>query len=124
MLMKLLLSVGVLLLLVCSGCIWSARSSNESTEITETVPQAPTEYSDAGVALADGTKYLDTGETDRALDALLQAVKLDPNLAEAWFRLGIAYALAEKRDEEREMVREEDNSNSKKPAKTNSEKAF
>jgi tetratricopeptide (TPR) repeat protein len=125
MLVKLPLLVLVLLLLVCSGCIWSARSSNESIDNTVAVPPAPpTEYSDANVALADGTKYLDTGETDKALDALLQAVKLDQNLAEAWFRLGIAYALAEKRDESLEMVREEENSNSKKPTKTNSEKAF
>jgi tetratricopeptide (TPR) repeat protein len=124
MLMRLCLLIGLVLVLVCSGCIWSARSSNESIENTPTVPAPPSEYSDAGVALSDGTRFLDTGETDKALDALLQAVKLDPNLAEAWFRLGIAYALAEKRDETLEMVREEDNSNSRKPAKTNSEKAF
>ena len=124
MLMRLLLLIGVLVLLVSSGCIWSARSSNESVEIPAPVPQPPAEYSDANAALADGTKFLDTGETDKALDALLQAVKLDPNLAEAWFRLGIAYALAEKRDEALEIVREDDNSNSKKPSKTNSEKAF
>ena len=122
--MRLCLLIGLVLVLVCSGCIWSARSSNESTEGIPAVPPPPSEYADANSALADGTKFLDTGETDKALDALLQAVKLDPNLAEAWFRLGIAYALAEKRDESLEMVREEDNSNSKKPSKTNSERAF
>jgi tetratricopeptide (TPR) repeat protein len=126
MLVKFSLSIGIFLWLVfSSGCIWSARAPDDSNENTAPVSQPLQQYSDAAVALADGIKFLDTGEIDNALDALSQAVKLDPYLAEAWFRLGIAYALVEKRDQEREMVREEeDNSDPKKPTKTNSEKAF
>lgn len=59
---------------------------------------AAAEYSDAQLALADGTRLLDTGETDRAIEVLNQAVKLDPDLADAFFQLGIAYALVEARD--------------------------
>ena len=112
-----------ILLLVCAACSWSARTGDTGpTEMA--TEQVVSEYSDASLALADGTKFLDTGETDKAVDALGRAVKLDPNLAEAWFKLGIAYALAEKRDETLEMVRDNENSSGKKPAKTNSEKAF
>jgi tetratricopeptide (TPR) repeat protein len=48
--------------------------------------------------LTEGTKFLDTDEVDKAIAALNQAVKLNPDLAEAYFKLGVAYALAETRD--------------------------
>jgi tetratricopeptide (TPR) repeat protein len=82
------------------------------------------EMNDADLALAEGNKFLDTGETDKAIDALNQAVKLNPDLAEAWFKLGIAYGLAEKRDETLEKTETEEAASNKKPAKPNSEKAF
>jgi tetratricopeptide (TPR) repeat protein len=84
------------------------------------VPQ----YTDANVALAEGTNFLDTGETDKAIEALGQAVKINPDLGEAWFKLGIAYALAEKRDQTLETTSPETSPSDKKSAKTNSEKAF
>ncbi|MEO8647952.1 MAG: tetratricopeptide repeat protein, partial [Acidobacteriota bacterium] len=49
-------------------------------------------------------KLLDTGETEKAIEALNQAIALDPELAEAYFKLGIAYALIEKRDETLEVA--------------------
>jgi len=57
-----------------------------------------TQYTDANQALTDGTALLDEGETDRAIDVLNQAIKLNPDLADAYFRLGIAYGLVEARD--------------------------
>jgi tetratricopeptide (TPR) repeat protein len=75
------------------GCSFFSGSGNENTapEVSGEVPV----YTDAAAALAGGTKYLDTGETEKAINALNQAVKLDPDLAEAYFRLGVAYSLIE-----------------------------
>jgi tetratricopeptide (TPR) repeat protein len=120
--LRLFLIIGVLLLLVSAGCSGGAgadganQNANTASEISG--------VDDANLALAEGNKFLDTGETDKAIDALSQAVKLNPDLAEAWFKLGIAYALAEKRDETLETANRETNADPKKPTKTNSEKAF
>lgn len=86
----------------------------------------PATYTDANVALADGIQLLDTGETERAIEVLNQAVALNPDLAEAYFRLGIAYALIETRDASIVEENIEPESGEKKPKekKTNSEIAF
>jgi Flp pilus assembly protein TadD len=102
-------------------------SSTDTAQDANSVANAG--YADANQALADGNTFLDNGETEKAIDALNQAVKLNPDLAEAWFKLGIAYALIEKRDETlvEENVNagqpEESNSKAKRP-KSNSEIAF
>ncbi|HEX6123787.1 MAG TPA: tetratricopeptide repeat protein [Pyrinomonadaceae bacterium] len=94
----LLTLICMFVLLASAGC-WGSAGTDESIQQNANAAYEPLpEYSDANVALADGTKFLDTGETDKAIDALNQAVKLNPDLAEAWFRLGIAYGLAEIRD--------------------------
>lgn len=119
---RLFLIIGVLLLFVLAGCSGGAASgdANQNTNAAADLSG----INDANLALAEGNKFLDTGETDKAIDALSQAVKLNPDLAEAWFKLGIAYALAEKRDETLETADRETNADPKKPTKTNSEKAF
>jgi tetratricopeptide (TPR) repeat protein len=76
----------------CSGT--SGDSSNSGNANLSDV----SEYQDAAQALADGTRFLDDDEVEKAIAALLQAVKLDPDLAEAYFNLGVAYALVEMRD--------------------------
>ena len=75
-----------------------AACSKRGPEADNSIVDAGTQYADANQALVDGTALLDEGETDRAIDVLNQAVKLNPDLAEAWFRLGIAYSLVESRD--------------------------
>jgi tetratricopeptide (TPR) repeat protein len=102
----------------CSRLDSSDADANANTA-NEPLPQ----YADAPTALADGTKFLDDGEIDKAIDALDQAVKLDPNLAEAWFKLGIAHGLAEKRDETR-VTNDDAPANKDPKARSNSEKAF
>ena len=90
--------------------------------------EIPSEFASAGEALDWGKKLLDQNETVRAIDVLLQAVKMDPDLAEAYFHLGIAYSLVERNDQ---TVEEADpaatpEASSKRPSekKKNSEKAF
>ena len=50
---------------------------------------------DANAALAEGNRLLDENDTQMAIEAYKQAVLLDPDLAEAHFKLGISYALLE-----------------------------
>ena len=119
---RLLLTIGILLLLVSAGCSGGA-GSDDANQNADTASEL-SEINDANIALAEGNRFLDTGETDKAIEALSHAVKLNPDLAEAWFKLGIAYGLAEKRDETLETADRETNADPKKPTKTNSEKAF
>src|SRR5262245_41760632 len=107
---------------LAGGACWRAKSGDANANANATTEALP-QYADAATALAEGTKFLDEGDINKAIDALDQAVKLDPNLAEAWFKLGIAHALAEKRDETL-VSNEETLANKEGKAKSNSEKAF
>lgn len=118
---NLLLVLGLSVVLVSAGCL--GRATTDANQNSNTATEVP-QFTDANLALAEGTNFLDTGETDKAIDALGQAVKLNPDLGEAWFKLGIAYALAEKRDETVETTSPEPAPTGKKSTKSNSEKAF
>lgn len=89
----------LLSLLLFTGCgIFSNSGKTGTDDVGQTGGGALAEYPDANTALAEGTRFLDTGEIENAIDALNQAVTLDPDLAEAFFKLGIAYRLVEMRD--------------------------
>jgi tetratricopeptide (TPR) repeat protein len=123
MMQRSLLFIAVVILAACVAAC-SKSGSGEANQDANAVALGT--YNDANVALADGNKFLDEGELDKAIDALNQAVKLNPDLAEAWFKLGIAYALVEKRDEtlvEANEAQPEESPKSKQKA-TNSEIAF
>jgi tetratricopeptide (TPR) repeat protein len=98
---------------------------NANTEVKKA--EAPKEYTDANEALADGKGFLDTGKEKLAVEALKQAIKINPELAEAHFQLGVAYALIEDADETKIIGDNKTKSSKKADATvelTNSEKSF
>ena len=109
----------------CSG----KPSTNVDANANTAGPEKETQFSgmtDANAALAEGNRLLDDNQTEKAIDAFRQAIKLNPDLAEAHFQLGIAYALIES---ERKLsgadVETPANSAKKgEPAKPDSQKEF
>jgi tetratricopeptide (TPR) repeat protein len=72
---------------------------NSPAVVENKQPEVVPTFTDASEALASGNKYLDENKTENAIEALKQATKLNPDLADAHFQLGIAYSLREKEDE-------------------------
>jgi tetratricopeptide (TPR) repeat protein len=68
------------------------------------------EFTDADTAFAEGNKLFDANKTEMAIEAYNQAVKLNPEFAEAWFKLGVSYALIEKQNEVEALNEEVDES--------------
>lgn len=116
------------LLLLSVACSGTADNTNVANQTAET---SPADFADADAALAEGSRLLDDDETDRAIATLNRAVELNPDLAEAYFKLGIAYALVESRDAAIVEVQVtptplpgEKRPKVEKAVKTDSEKAF
>ena len=128
------------LIILGTAALWFAACSGDSAPDANTVQvgngdigsipiaEIPSEFTSAADALVAGNRLFDAGETERAIDAYLQAVKMDPDLAEAYFKLGIAYGLVEA---EIDSVNVTDVNSTPEPAskksqekKKNSEKAF
>lgn len=76
-------------------------------DTTEKLPEEVPNFSDADEAVTAGDKYLDAVETENAIDAYRQAVKLNPDFADAYFKLGIAYSLREKEQGDSQQTIEE-----------------
>ncbi|HEX8247062.1 MAG TPA: tetratricopeptide repeat protein [Pyrinomonadaceae bacterium] len=74
-------------------------AENSPAAVENKQPEVVPTFTDANEALASGNKYLDENKTENAIEALKQATKLNPDLADAHFQLGIAYSLKEKEDE-------------------------
>src|SRR5438105_2769045 len=113
----------VAVLLLASACSKKQANVDESNTNAETETQTVT-FTDANEALAEGNRLLDENQTQAAIDALRQAVKLDPDLAEAYFKLGIAYSLQELEQQQNGTITDQPASNKEGRVKSNSEKAF
>lgn len=88
------LIVAGMIALSLAGCRRTADNTNADNANVAENPFA--NITDADQALAEGNRLLDEDQVESAVDAFKQAVKLNPDLAEAWFKLGIAYGLLEK----------------------------
>ncbi|HQU91071.1 MAG TPA: tetratricopeptide repeat protein [Pyrinomonadaceae bacterium] len=119
-------SIVLLSSLFLAGC--SSAPSGNSNAADATPALAATEFTDANAALAEGVKLLDMGDTERAIELFNRAVELNPDLADAYFQLGIAYSLIETRDaavvEEQVTPTPTPGEKKQRVATTNSEKAF
>lgn len=103
--------------LVAVGC--GSRPANSAASNGNANAESPFAHiTDAKAALEEGKRLLDENQTELAIQALLQAVKLDENLAEGYFQLGIAYSLYEMQMERSGTATGPAN------AKPNSQKAF
>ena len=92
------------------GC-WGTSGNTNQANLNADAPAANTnsnpqaestplpEFTDAETAYAEGDKLFDANKTELAIEAYNQAVKLNPDFADAWFKLGISYALVEKLNE-------------------------
>ena len=108
-----------------TGCGWLTGGSG--SESPDNGQGQFIQYSDAATALNDGTRFLDEGNLEHSIDALNQAIVLNPDLAEAYFKLGIAYRLAEMREELQGVnpdANEDAAGNTEARKKTNSQIAF
>jgi Flp pilus assembly protein TadD len=76
----------------------SATTNTNAPETAKKMPEEVPTFTSADEAAAAGDKYLDAIETENAINAYRQAVKLNPDFAEAFFKLGIAYTLREKEE--------------------------
>lgn len=110
------------------GCSWFSASQNSNSGAQQNSAANAQEIADANVALAEGSRLFDNGETEKAIELLNRAVELNPDLAEAYFKLGVAYALIEARDASivESQVEQTPLPGETRPKakKTNSEKAF
>lgn len=104
-----------------------AKEAEEEKDITETPLE---EVDSAETALEIGDVFFDRSQNEKAIAAYKKATKLDPELAEAHFQLGVAYAIKESEEEmiAAPVVEETNDSDKKKkddkPKKPNSEIAF
>jgi len=123
--MKLFL-VFVMLVSLMSACSSCGRNAANSTEqANSNVAESPFAYiTDATEALAEGNRLLDENDTEMAIAAFKRAVDLNPDLAEGWFQLGIAYSLVEMQLARSGEVIETTTNSKEGRIKKNSEKAF
>jgi len=61
-------------------------------------PAAPSQFAsitDPAAAVAEGDRLFDDNQTELAIEAYKRAIELNPDLADAFFKMGVAYALIE-----------------------------
>ena len=122
--MRKLLTIHLILIFALTIACWR-KSVEDPAPVNGDLVSTLAGITDANQALAIGNDLLENNETEKAIDAFLRATELDPDLAEAWFQLGIAYGLIEKEQQlEAEADANVTSDNTQKASRTNSEKAF
>ncbi len=91
-LIVLLISVPAFLSACGSAADGNANANVQGNTNSSPVPQ----YADAQTAFEEGSKFFESGRESMAIEALKQAVAFDPDLADAHFKLGMAYSILEK----------------------------
>jgi tetratricopeptide (TPR) repeat protein len=81
-----------------SACSKPADGNNANSVANTNANAAPSvpQYPDAQTAFDEGTKFFDAGKESQAIEALKQAVAFNPDMAEAQFKLGMAYSILDK----------------------------
>ncbi len=108
----------------------SALDTETNQEIVAKPADTPLPvFTDANEALAEGDKLFDTSDNEKAVEAYRQAVKLNPDFAEAYFKLGMAYSQLEIEQKDAGVLTEDEPTPAKKgkkdiPKLSESDKAF
>ena len=101
--MKLFLSA-LIAVVLAAGLVSCSRKkpANSNTNLAEASEgTAEGKRTQARALVEEGKELYRTDEDDKAVEKFLEAIKLDPNLAEAHFRLGLAYdAIAKEQEAE------------------------
>lgn len=103
------------------GC--GSNSSNEES-VSKLDQKISLTFSNTDEAIAAGKSYLDENRIEEAIEAFKQAVKLNPESAEAYFYLGIALSIKEIEDEEKETESNTNIKSGKPVILKESDKAF
>jgi tetratricopeptide (TPR) repeat protein len=119
----------MLTIFMMAGLNLSCTSRTEDIPNTAVNTESASEKSistitDPTAALAEGGRLLDENQTERAIEYLEHAVSLDPDLAEAHFKLGIAYSLLELQYEQEGVVVERPSNSNNARVRSRSEKSF
>lgn len=95
-------AVIIFLLFVQAGCFRRNKSSPGGTDVPpQVVDTAEARRSSARIFLEKGREHYRNDEDAQAIEAFQEAIKLDPDLAEGHFRLGLTYdALGQQQEAE------------------------
>jgi Flp pilus assembly protein TadD len=93
---SILLICAIWLMILAVGC---KRSGQHSANNSAGSPQVSNGLGDARAQLEKGKELYRNDQDAEAVLAFMEAVRLDPNLAEAHFRLGLGYESLGKREE-------------------------
>jgi tetratricopeptide (TPR) repeat protein len=89
-----------------AGCRRNKTADANANGSSGVSSNAEGDRAQARVLLEQGKEFYRTDQDDRAADAFEQAIKLDPNLAEAYFRLGLSYESLGKEHEAEESYKQ------------------
>ena len=122
----------VLIIIAFGVVVFGSACSTTSENANGAMPEEPVvsqfeNISDPVAAIAEGDRLLDENETESAIEAYKRAITLNPDLPDAYFKLGIAYGLLERQAELTGQILPPAETNGDEkggPPKKDSEKAF